>query len=302
MQVIEPLKVTPAMLVSSTCDEPAAGEVVWANVGKSRGERVINLTTHRTYECIQDHATGKDPTLAANAAFWKDVGGTMRWKMLDVDREEGTTSASPLIVEFAAGARVGGLGMVGLDADKAKVEVLLDGVVKRTVNFQLRTREFRGWRGYFFAPFRQRRKLGVFDLPPYSAAHIRITAEKASGPPTIGTLVMGMPESLGTTKPAAENDARSFSTWDRTNAGASTLIKRKSSPITSQVTNVDGRDFARLERLRARLDAVPCLWSGLDETEGNVLEPLLQVAVHTRFLLTMTDELYGELQLELLGP
>ena len=57
MRALPPIPITPALLTSTTCAEPSAGETVWsAATSYKGGDRVISTTTHRTYEALIEEA------------------------------------------------------------------------------------------------------------------------------------------------------------------------------------------------------------------------------------------------------
>ncbi len=300
MRALPPIPVTPAILTSTTCPEPSAGEAVWvAGTTYAIGDRVVSTATHRTYESLKASNLGKDPTLAANASWWLDVGPTNRWAMFDLLRSTGTTTASPLTVVLTPGKRVDAIGIVGMMADTVTVTVKVAGTTVYTASANLLNRPTRGWYDYFIGPFRYRQEFARFDLPPYSGAVITITLTKATGNVTCGGGGMGSSGYLGRTLHEAESDALNFSKIDRDDFGTATLVPRRSVPRTVQTVRCRKADVDRILQLRDDLNAAPALWSGLDDQDSGYFAALLIVGVYKRFTISMDQPEDALISLEL---
>lgn len=381
MRALPPITITPAILTSTTCAEPSAGEAVWsAATAYKNGDRVFSATTHRLYEAIArksasvtianagsalitwaNHGlaadtpvvfstTGALPSaiasgttyyvladtantfkIAASAggaaisgsgaqsgvhtvattanlgqnpatagdSWWVDVGPTNRWAMFDLLRNTGTTTASPLTVSLTPGQRVDSIGVVGIVADTVAVTVTVSGATVYTASANLLKRPTSGWYDYFYGAFRYRQEFARFDLPPYTNAVITITLTRANGNVTCGGVVLGSSVYLGATQHQAESDALNFSKIDRDDFGTATLVPRRSVPRTVQALRCRKTDVDRILQLRDDLNAVPALWSGLDDQESGYFSALLIVGVYKRFTISMDQPEDALISLEL---
>ncbi|UAL09101.1 hypothetical protein [Caulobacter segnis] len=239
-----------------------------------------------------------DPT-TDDGTWWIDVGPTNRWAMFDLLRNTGTTTTSPLTVSITPGQRVDSIGVVGMVADAVTVTVKVAGSTVYTASADLLNRPTSGWYDYFFGAFRYRQEFARFDLPPYTDAVVTITLTKANDDVTCGGVVLGSSVYLGRTLHEAESDALNFSKIDRDDFGTATLVPRRSVPRTVQSLRCKKSDVDRILQLRDDLNAVPALWSGLDDQDSGYFSALLIVGVYKRFTITMDQPEDALISLEL---
>ncbi|NQE62965.1 hypothetical protein [Caulobacter sp. RHG1] len=300
MRVIPPLTVTPAMLTTPAVGEPdvAGGEVAWVSgTTYAKDFKVIRTATHRVYQRLVAGAGTTAPE--SDTANWLDIGPTNRWAMFDLDRNTGTTTASPLTVVVTPGSRVDSLGLVGLIADTVTVKVTVGGVERRSYTVNLLDRMTTGWYGYFFGPFRYRNEAALFDLPPYTNAVITITLTRATGPVTCGGVVMGKSVYLGITLHSPEREGLNFSKIERDSFGTAILQKKRSVPrVTAQVLCKKSA-VPTILALIDDLNAVPALWSGLDDQASGYFPALLILGVYKKLSISMDHPNDAIINLEL---
>ncbi len=134
MRVIPPLPITDAILTSSTCAEPSAGEAVYnAATTYAVGDVVIVAADHRTYQSLQAGNLANTPI--TSPTWWLDIGASNRWKMFDLLRNTQTEQASPLTVVLTPGLRVNSLALLGLVADSVTVSVVTGDQLLNIVAF-----------------------------------------------------------------------------------------------------------------------------------------------------------------------
>jgi len=122
LQVLQPITITDAVLISSSVAEDDAIE--WSPAGGyPAGTRVVRRGTHRVYESIIASNIGNDP--AATVGAWIDVGPTNRWAMFDQAIGSTTTDDNVITVTLRPGPAVSGLAI--LDTNAAKVRVQAPG-------------------------------------------------------------------------------------------------------------------------------------------------------------------------------
>lgn len=266
MKVIPPITISGAMLVSSTVAEPAAGETAWnAATNYTVGTKAIRTTTHRIY---QNLIAGVDATNPEDAPTrWLDIGPTLRWSMFDLYSSNKTTAATSMVVVIAPGQRVNGIALMGLVGSSvqismtvAAVEVWNSGAINLTLRNTLTATQ------YAFGKFGQKKAIARFDMPPYSSATITITIIG----PTVGcsACVVGSYFDMGRVISGVDASAQNFSTIERATTGElSKMIPRRSVARPSMTILSDSSSTDALLELREQLNAVPAVWSGMDEKD-----------------------------------
>ncbi|MDB5420307.1 MAG: hypothetical protein JWR59_254 [Brevundimonas sp.] len=301
MRVTPPLTITPAILTSTSAAEPGAGETAW-DVGATyaEGVRAISTTTHKVYESLNDGNIGHDPA-TDDGTNWLEVGPTNRWKMFDLYRSTGTTGASPLTVKLTPGRRVDTIGLLGVIADHVTITVRVGAVVVYSATEDLRTRQVASWSGYFFTPFAYRSTVYQFALPPMTGAEVEVTFTKSAGEVSCGSLVLGTSAYLGTTLQGAVSDSLNFSEVGRDQFGIATLVPRRSIPKINPTTIIEKGAVNVVRSVREQLNAVPALWSWLDDQDDGYFEAGLILGFYTRFTITLDQPAidYATVALEL---
>ncbi|UPT53198.1 hypothetical protein [Synechococcus phage Ssp-JY42] len=289
MRVIPPLTITAAMLTSSTAPEPGSGEAEWSSgTTYGLGDTVILAATHRKYESVAV-SNLNNPPASDDGTKWIDAGPTNRWACLDLLRDTATVfPASPGTVVITPGQRIDSLALVGLVADSVTVTVTVSAVVKYTHTEDLSTREVLNWYDHFYAPFSSKAAVALFDLPPYTNGVITVTVTRATGSPKLGGIVMGLSAYLGRTLHDAESVALNFSSVDRDFAGnVATMIQRRTVPKTVQKVRCSKSQVNKIIAVRETLNAVPALWSGLDDSDSGYFEALLILGFYRTFTVNM---------------
>lgn len=284
MRVIVP--VTPT-LVSSTVPEPDAGEAVYnAGTTYGLGATVISTTTHRVFESLQAGNTGNALPVPPETEtdWWVEVGVTNRWASLDSARNTQSVGASPLVVVVEPGARINSVACMGMEADTLRIEMINGGLVVYDKSFDLRLRRVRDGYEYCFKPFSLQASVLQFDLPPFSGAQVRVTLTRSTGTAKLGSLVVGNYIYCGAMEKGAENDALNFSVINRDLYGTATLRPRRSLPVTTQTCLIEKQYVSDLLDARVRLNAVPAVWSGLDDQGADDwFEAFLILGVYKQF-------------------
>ena len=209
MNILIPLTVTDAMLVSSTVSEPAAGETAWVSAGTYVvGDLRIRTTTHRVYQCILDH-TGRTALPEADPLYWDDSDPTQKWAPFDTETSTEVTGTSSLTYVLSPGffdsARLYKLTGASLDLT---VKDGPGGAVLETRTISL-YEESLGLYEYLFAPARPKEKIIADGLPIHPTAEVTFTI---TGPSTVGVGMINVGQARQIVNP---------STWGGTEYGAS---------------------------------------------------------------------------------
>jgi hypothetical protein len=380
VRALPPITVDATTLTSTTVSEPDTGETAWSS-GSTYvlGDRVINTTTHRTYESQQgvqkvvtfdltantvawvNHGlapttavvfttTGTLPTgitagveyyvlqdtsdtfkISANkggseidlsgspsgthtataspnkghdpttddGTWWADVGPTNKWAMWDLLRSTATVAASPLVVEVTPGQRIDACALVGLEADEALIEAIVDSVVIKSWEIPLRYRIVTSWYEHLTTPFTFQNVTAIWDVPAITDLVLRITLTRATGDVVCGGVVMGRQAYLGEAQYGAENDATNYSRITTDDDGNTTLNPRRSVPRTRQNVRFLKDRSAKLLELRRLLNAKPAFWSAVDDPTNGYFEPLQILGFYDGFTMTFDQPSHGLLALSL---
>lgn len=300
MRVLPAITVTDAMLVSSTV--PETDYAAWnsgTNYVAGALVRYVDTNVHLTFECIANNSN-KNPLTDANASdFWTEVGQTNRWAMFDLLRNTGTASDDPITVVLQPGQRVDSVALVGMKADTVSIELRVDGNLKYSYSENLRRRSTASWSDYFFGTFETKEETARFDLPPYTNGEITLTFSATSGGVVVGGVLMGRSTYIGETQYSPTSDALNFSSVDRDLGGKAEMVRRRSIPKTTQRVRAPKALVPKLLALRDQLNAVPALWSGLDDAEHSYFGALLILGFYRQFTISMEHADYAYITLEL---
>lgn len=284
--LVAPYLITDAMLVSSTAAEPGMGETVWVS-GATYADKVerIRTQTHRRYQ-RNGAGTGTTPP-ESDPINWIDVGPTNKWAMFDLYKNTATVVTSPLTVVLAPGKRINSFGIVGLKANGVRVQLAVGSTIyyDRTLNTLLRNTMT--WTDYLFAAFKYQSNAVLFDLPPVAGATLIITI--TGGAVECGGVIFEMAVDAGRVLSDAVNDGLNFSKVDRDKFGGADFLAKRSIQTADLRLLINKYQVPSLLALRRDLNAVPALYSGLDDkTEDDYFEAVLFVGFYKRFSISLS--------------
>lgn len=307
MIVITPLSITDAILTSSTVSEPDTGEPAAWNSGTTYAldDLVYLASTHKIYQSLQASNTNHDPADDIQGdednppVWWNEVGPTNKYAMFDLLRNTQTEAASPLTVELTPGQRINSLAVLSMEADSVTITMQNDAEQVYSYTEDLNQREVFDWFDYFFEEFGTKPSIAMFDLPPYTGGVITVTLTSTSGTVKCGALVIGNQTYLGAVQLQAENDVLNFSRMERNFDGSAKMLQRRSIPKTIQDVFVDKSRINKIRAVRDELNAIPAVWSGLDDDTHGYFETLLILGFYRRFTINLNQEEHAVISLEL---
>ena len=256
MRVLKPLKVTSAMLVSTTATEAAAAWV--SGTTYAVGQTVKRTTTQRLYRRVIAGAGTVAPEL--DSAAWVDGGPTNDWAMFDVENFTVTTGPPVLTVVLNMGffnaVYLSGLSGTALDIT---VRESPGGAVISTYSESLTTRVVNDWYDYFFAPFVQKKDVTLQNIPlaPTAQLTVTITADTAA---TCASLDVGSMFLFGGTEQGAKAKLKSYSTVKPDVFGKLTTVKRYSAKTMSARVFMELSNAIAAQAVLDDLDAVNAIW------------------------------------------
>lgn len=254
---------------------------------------------HRIYQSLVASNTAHQPFISP--VQWLDIGPTNQYAMFDTLRNTATVAASPLTVVITPGVRIDSVAALNVIADG--IEVILyasDGVTvvyDKTVD--LTTRTAFTWFDYFFAPFKFSDAYLFGDVPPYFNGIIHVIFTRGAGNVTVGALCSGLAVELGAAQYGAIDDAQNYSTVARDAFGNAVLIPRRSVPKTTQTVWAPSAQVGALRDVRTLLNAVPAVWSGLDDNDADYFRSLLILGIYNQFTINLSYQNIAEVTLEL---
>jgi hypothetical protein len=300
MRVIVPLirSLTDAetIVTSSTVNEPdvyaTPPEEVWnAATDYSVGDVVIRTETHMRYENIQAGVNATVPEVDAaleTPTRWVELGPTNKYAMFDTLRNTQTVATSPLIVELTPGERIDSIGIFGMVAESVTLSMVNGVDTVYSVTEELNTREVLDWYDYFFEPFSSIPSIVKFDLPPYTTGVIEVELSSSTGSVSCGAVVIGNQVYLGQAVYNASNEELNFSRIERDFDGTAQLTQRRSIPKIDVEVWADKALTNRIRAARAELNAVPAVYSGLDdENTDDYFEALLILGIYKRWEMNL---------------
>lgn len=294
--VVPPVTIDDAALTFTTVAEPdtGAGEVVY-DVGHTYafGDQAIDTTTHRVYRSRVDANIGKALPVspATENDWWRDVGPTNQWALLDLLSTTPTVAASPLTIKLTSGKRITALGARGVVADGVTLALKIGGVEVWTKSLGLRRRVVRSWYQWTITPFDSTPDVAVLNIPAIIGGELTVTFTRVAGPVTVTQLLVGRQIVLGDPpKFDAVSDLEDYSRADRDDYGVLTLIPRRTVPKVSFNAVADRVIGRSLQDARGQLAGRPAMWLGLNDLTDAYGAALFMIGIYRRWVMTLGED------------
>jgi len=271
LQIIKPIQVSDAMLISSTV--PETDYAAWSSgTTYAIGDRVILTSTHKIYESLQASNLNKPP--ATSPAHWIVVSPTNRWKAFDAANSTATTQASSISYVLRAGTAVKNVAVLGLVNASSLRLVLTDpvyGVVfDKTINFSTAPLASDWW-SWFFG---QRSGTGQhieLNLPAYPAADLTVTLTGGSTL-AVGVILLGQlfEFSLGV-EYGARIGIQDYSRKQTNDFGDVELVRRAYARRASFGMTLVRAEVDAFQNFLTEVRTTPCVWIGTYMYESTTL-------------------------------
>lgn len=293
MKVIPILPVTGAMLSGFSVPEPDAsqGEIEWTSAPAfAIGDKRVRSSIHRKYLCVKAVPAGTVTAPELDTLSWLDVGATNRWAMFNQSRNFQTVQTSGnLTVTLTPGQRVSSVFLGGLEAKTVILEMVAAGVTVYSETFSGQLRGTSSWHDYFFGSFKFRPSLLITNLPAYATAEIKLTLVNPGLGAKCSTFAVGNAVFIGKMQYGATSDALNFSKIDRDTFGNAVLIPRRTVPTITGTLEVAKNLVDTVREVRVKLNAVPAVWSALDDPTEDYFGSLLVVGIYKQFSITIDN-------------
>jgi hypothetical protein len=263
MKVIKPIKVTDAILASSTIPEPDTGETVWTAGTYTLGTRRILTSTHKIYEVVADPSTSDNPLdgIAKKPATWIEVQPTNRWAMFD-NVNSTVSTGDNLTVSLTTGKVAAGLAAFGVSAESVNITCVSAsaGEVYNRDIVMLNNDAVADWYTYFFEPIISIDQFILTDIPAYSDLTTTITLSGTNN--KIGTLVVGNVIDLGVALYGTNWQGLDFSKKERDQFGNVVLAAGRTADRLDYNIHTDTGRFGYVKQQLRLLTGVPSVWIG----------------------------------------
>ena len=284
-----------------------SGEVPWVTgIDYPVNTIVTRPSLHKTYLRLSTGSSAgftlDSPPESGDVVRWVENGPDNRWAMFTLERNTATISPDMIQVIIRPGSRIDSIALTGLVADSVTITAHDNnlGTLYNMTN-KLVLRNTATWSEYFFGAFSDTKPSMVkFDLPPISNATISVTILRRGGVAECSALVVGTSIDLGSTQVQPVSESLNFSKIDRDTYGTSILIPRRTVSKTSQTLFISKEQVNSIRAARTSLNAVPAIWSGLDDdyTHG-YFETLLILGVYKEFTINLEYNDYAKVNIQL---
>lgn len=292
---------TPPESDAANWTDTGAYERAWVSgTTYASADECIVASIHRKFKRVGAGAGTTSPEL--DAANWLDIGPTNAWAMFDALRNSATkfTGAGPHTVVINPGKRINAIAIMGCEVSAITISVSVSGVVEYSRTTNMNGRNTVSWSGYYFGEFKFIPSLVLFDMPPYAGGIITITfALPATGVAAIGAIVIGTAVDIGSVQYGPEIDSLNFSKVDRDAYGGAILQPIRSVPKNDLSLVVEKAQINKIMALKNATDAVPCVYSGLDDKNWDgYFEAVLMLGVWKRFSFNLAYPDHAKISLQ----
>lgn len=292
---------------ANTGHTPASSPTWWIDIGDTyqaynvgatyaADDYAQSNTTHLVYQSV---AGGNIGNALTDTTKWTEIGPTNKRAMFDLLRNTKSTVPNEMTIVLTPGERINSIALLGLVANSVAISATSGGTPVYSYSETLDTREVFDWYGYFFEPFSTNESVIVFDVPPYSSIIVTIVLTGTTESVSCGACVLGTYVYLGGAQYDAESDVLNFSTVDRDKFGNSLLVQRRNVPKTNQLVVCEKSRVNRVRAVRDLLNAMPAVWSGLDDVTDGYADALLIMGYYRRFSINITHPETAMLTIEL---
>lgn len=275
MRVVVPRTIDDIILTSSTISEPDDDETVFsAGPSLPLGTERINTTTHRVYQVVDPAGTTDDPIdgIIATPPTWVNVRPTNKFAMFDNINSTQSEETTQLITEFEFGVvtdTVAGFNIAEVDTINITVTDPVEGEVFNfdvDMNDNSKINDFWEWH---FIPVAKKREFIVSDLPYFSDATIKLTADGTDI--KFGSLIIGNETFLGVSKVGAGLQIVDFSRKETDDFGNTVVIPGRNSKLVEFDVVVDISDVGFVFNTLSDLTTIPSVWSSSQEVDDPTL-------------------------------
>lgn len=270
MQIVVPIAVTDANLVSSSVPEDDAP--VWSAATTYADEDEV-IFEHAVYESLVDGNIGNQPDTSPDK--WLRLGATNRFKAFDEKISDLVVLNAPIEYVVAHdGSAVTSVSAFGLQASAIRVvsEDPGEGVVFDQTFTLIDNDQVIDWFSYFFGPVgEQRREIIINNIPPFALGETTVQI-LGGGELKVGQIVLGRATPIGVARYGTNVGIRDFSRKDRDDFGNPIIVERGFARLVDFDLVINTTDTRRIQNLLAQNRARPVVWNGsVDDALGTLV-------------------------------
>jgi hypothetical protein len=303
MYIIRPIKITDAMLISSTVPETDYAAYV-AGTTYALGTRVIVIATHKIYESAQAGNLGHYPpdNLTGTIPWWIEVSATNRHKIFDEKVGDQTSQAGSFNYVLQPGMfdSITLFNVEGLTLRLVLTDPTEGVVYDKTINLLSTANVIDGYT-YCFEPFIYTTALARLDIPPYGSASLSITLTGVTA--KCGEIVVGLKRYIGDSQWGISVSDVDFSKKDQDPYGNFIVVERPFSRKLNCDLWLPSAIFDETDRLLTLYRAKPVVWVGSpnDASGENIYASMLVYGFRKSFNLVAKHLQSSGCSLEIIG-
>lgn len=254
MNIIEPVAITPSMLVDSNVpedDHPAwAAGTTYANA-----DRVIR--SHAVYESVQGGNTGHDPAADTANEWWVEISATNRWRAFDLGLTNPVTNADSIRYELILDRTTEAIAVFGMDAATLRVTITdpLDGVIHDVTHGLIETVSVHDAWSYCFGKISGSPDLILRNLPLWAGATITIEVSAPGGIASLGEILIGQDHRIGRTLTDTAIGLQDYSIKERNDFGGAVVVERGFTRTVDFRFIFPTEDARRIQSIMSRIRA-----------------------------------------------
>gem|GEM_PF-4495402 len=268
MYLVQPIKLTPARLISTTAPEPTPA---WVSGTAYAVDDAVLHTSPKTglLHIWTSLMTANNATPGTDPTKWLDKGAGNRHAVLDAYNSSQTTGTGPLVMEVLPGSVFTTLALFNLTCSSVRVEMIDSGgatLFDETKGTD--KRQTASWSEYYFLGFGARLTQAIFtDMPFATSAKLRITID-GTGTVGVGRMVVGRKQVLGCVEYGVQPYITDYSRkeWDPDFGDYEWVVRDYSRGFRGTV-HIDNAQLNRVWSTLISVRAVPTLWVGSEDEQ-----------------------------------
>lgn len=272
MNIIEPVRITPAMLVSSNV--PEDDHPAWA-AGTSYANAARVIRSHKIYESVQGSNSGHDPATDAANEWWVEISATNRWRAFDLGLSLPVTNADSIRYEVMLGRTTDAIAVFGMNAASLRVTVTdpIDGIIHDETHDLIETVSVHDAWTYCFGEIDSSPDMILRNLPLWAGVSIAIEVSAPGGTASLGEILIGQDHRIGRTMVDTSIGLQDYSLKERDPFGGAVVIERGFTRTVDFRFVFPTEDARRIQSIMSRIRATVAVFyagTGTDQFATSV--------------------------------